>query len=160
MWWVNDLLKLRTRTRSERWRLVEAVFLLALMRTAIALFSFRRVASWLYLVEGTLTSDIDPLCGAAAAEIGWAIRTAAMRTPWESTCLVQTLATAIMLSYRRIPCTLCLGVAKNEHRIIAHAWLRCGRVILTGAGGHERFTTISAFSISRTTHGLIDAGGR
>ena len=55
----------------------------------------------------------------------------------------------VMLSRRGINATLYLGVAKNENgpeAMDAHAWLRCGGVILTGAGGVERFSAISSFS--------------
>jgi len=55
----------------------------------------------------------------------------------------------VMLSRRGISATLYLGVARDENdpgAMAAHAWLRCGEVILTGAGGVERFSAISSFS--------------
>lgn len=83
------------------------------------------------------------------AAIGWAIQAAAVRTPWESACLVQALTGMIMLSHRGIGATLYLGVAKEESNpesMAAHAWLRCGDTVLTGAVGVERFSVISSFS--------------
>jgi hypothetical protein len=54
-----------------------------------------------------------------------------------------------MLKRRRIAATLYLGVAKDENKaekLAAHAWLRCGDVILTGAHGHRQFTVVAMFS--------------
>jgi hypothetical protein len=54
-----------------------------------------------------------------------------------------------MLKRRRIAATLYLGVAKKEsdpEGLAAHAWLRCGDVILTGAAGHLHFTVVAAFA--------------
>jgi len=51
-----------------------------------------------------------------------------------------------MLRRRRLVSTLYLGVAKDENgSLSAHAWLRCGRRILTGDSGAEQFKIISSF---------------
>jgi hypothetical protein len=34
----------------------------------------------------------------------------------------------------------------KPEKMAAHAWVRCGRFILTGADGHRRFTVVSTFS--------------
>jgi hypothetical protein len=55
----------------------------------------------------------------------------------------------VMLGRRGINTTLYLGVARDEsgtEAMAAHAWLRCGAAILTGAGGVERYSAISSFS--------------
>jgi Transglutaminase-like superfamily len=156
MSWRNDLRKVRTRSREEGWRLLEAAFFLVLMRAAVLLFSFQSIARWLGLEQEDAAADIAPAQANAAAEVARAVDTVAMRMPW-NTCLVQTLAAAAMMRRRSIPCTLCLGVAKGERQIVAHAWLRCGKAVLAGASGHQRFAVISAFSVSRAERGLADA---
>jgi hypothetical protein len=70
------------------------------------------------------------------------------RTPWHSACLVQALAGAALLRQRRLPAALYLGVAKAPRQpdaIIAHAWLRCGEVFLTGEAGHQTYAVLSVF---------------
>jgi hypothetical protein len=72
-------------------------------------------------------------------------------TPYrlQSVCLPQAVATQWMLKRRRIAGTLYLGVAKDEtqpEKLAAHAWLRCGTFILTGAAGHRQFTVVATFS--------------
>ena len=127
----------------------EAFLLLGVMRAAILLLPFRRITTILGLAQGATSSmpavdmTVDP------ADVGWAIRAAAARTPWESACLAQALTGMVMLSRRGIAATLYLGVARDEidpEAMSAHAWLRCGDTILTGAGGVERFSAISSFS--------------
>jgi len=147
----------RMRSRPERWLLLEAMVGLFLGRAAIGLLPFEQVASLLGLapenVSGVTPGDyalqLEWKPSAVAVQIGWAVRTVAARVPEHAICLVQTLAGAAMLRRRDIPCTLSLGIARDGTGFAAHAWLRCGDVILTGAGGHDRFTTISAFVAAR-----------
>lgn len=45
-----------------------------------------------------------------------------------------------------------LGGAINKSipdKLSAHAWLRCGSSILTGADGHRQFTVVSTFSTDK-----------
>lgn len=72
------------------------------------------------------------------------------KTPWESTCLVQSMAAKTMLNRRGICCTLYFGMAKNngqENQWEAHAWLRSGQVLITGATESKSpaFTVVSFF---------------
>jgi hypothetical protein len=84
-----------------------------------------------------------------AAQIGWAVRATATRTPWQSTCLTQALAGAQMLKCRSLPVTLRLGAArspKKSNKLEAHAWLHCGDVTLTGQHDRDRFTVLATFT--------------
>jgi hypothetical protein len=84
-----------------------------------------------------------------ARMIGQAVCAAANYTLWKSVCLSQAVAAQWMLKRRNIAGTLYLGVAKDEANPLeftAHAWLRCGNLILTGRDGHRRFTVVSKFS--------------
>jgi hypothetical protein len=68
-------------------------------------------------------------------------------TPWNSNCLVQTIAAKLILQRRGVSSTLYLGVAPDTHEALqAHAWLRSGSIILTGAPGHRRYTVIATFT--------------
>ncbi len=147
MSWRNDLRKLQALSWPERGMLLEAALLLCLSRAAVLLFSFRRMAGWLGLVAQNAECEAGPLQIRRAGEVAWATRLVAARLPRISTCLVQTLAAAAMLRRRRIPGTVCLGVAKGAAEIVAHAWLRCGGVIVTGSAGRDRFVQISAFRL-------------
>lgn len=145
---------------------------LALFRAMILVFPFKKILGMTGLApgespRGTEASGPNPAWGAQSLRVGWAIRTASAHTAWKSACLVQALAGMHMLRRRGIPSTLHLGVARNAsirnshdgadgrevradgRGIAAHAWLRCGDLIVTGGAGRERFTELSAFTSYR-----------
>ena len=77
---------------------------------------------------------------------------AAARTPWLSTCLVQSLAGYVMLRRHDVPSVVYLGVAKDAGgELIAHSWLRCGDRLVTGGSSQHRYSVIAAY---RPTAGL------
>lgn len=74
----------------------------------------------------------DPYLGAAAFFVERVCR----YTPWESKCLVQALTARQLLVKKGFPCTLYMGVRRDETgAMIAHAWLRCGDQYITGGSG-------------------------
>lgn len=148
---MNLLSDLRTarRTSAKQWRLlVEAAGVLVASRLAVWFVPFRSLAS--RLGEETAESPIvvteEQL--EAAIPIGWAVRTLGRRLPWMSQCLVQAVAVTWMLQRRRIPSTLYFGLAKEEETsgLKAHAWVRSGTKILTGAKQHDEFTVVATFA--------------
>jgi hypothetical protein len=138
--------KFLQRSKLERRLIVEACCLLALARMIVLMVPFRRIAPLL----GRTMAESPP--GASqqltmAQKISWAVQTAGRHTPWESKCLAQAMAAKMMLRRRQIPSTLYLGLAKDEQgELTAHAWLRCGDLILTGGQNYESFTTIATFA--------------
>ncbi len=69
-------------------------------------------------------------------------------TPWESKCLVQAISCKRMLKNIGVETTVYLGVCKDPDGkgMKAHAWLRLGETILTGASGHEKFKIVNFYS--------------
>jgi hypothetical protein len=131
--------------------LLEAVLWLGLARLALRLLPFRRLAPYLGIPchETPATNPAQP-AASSALTVTRALQRAARNLPWECTCLVQGLAGKAMLRRRGLPSTLYLGVAKDKDaNLCAHAWLRCGSVILTGREAENRFTVISAFGDTR-----------
>jgi hypothetical protein len=143
VWRKRDLSRFLNRPSADRWLLTEAVFWLALSRMAILLIPFRWTTRLFRLRQESASALTSPITPDTAARIGWAVRAASARTPWESACLAQSLAGTAMLRHRAIPAMVTLGVAKNSGVLTAHAWLSCGGVILTGAAGHEQFQVLT-----------------
>src|SRR5437016_10365838 len=52
----------------------------------------------------------------------------AAKLPWTSSCLVRAMAARHLLHRRGLPCTLYLGVNRDQPPLRAHAWLRSGVV--------------------------------
>jgi hypothetical protein len=145
---TNNLAKWRKLPWADRGLLVEAFSWLALIRLLIAVLPFKWIVSLFRLKQGEDLAAPDGVLAEKAVRIGWAVRATAQRQIWDSTCLSQAVAGAVLLRRRGIHSTFYLGVAKglaSTKEMSAHAWLRCGAIILTGAAGHERFTVISSF---------------
>lgn len=70
-----------------------------------------------------------------AYRIGMRVEHTCNRTPWQSKCLVKALTASHLLKKRGISHTLYLGVGQNDSKMIAHAWLRSGRLYVTGGNG-------------------------
>ncbi len=148
MSWNRNLRQLQARSWAERWLLLEAAFWLTLVWPALKLLPFQRVAALLGLAAGENPLAIEASFSGESTPVGWAVRAVAARTPWASTCLMQAVAGAAMLRRRQTPTTLFLGVTKDTGQpeaLAAHAWLRCGSAILTGASEQPHFTVVAAF---------------
>lgn len=80
-------------------------------------------------------------------KISQAIEIISNHTFWESKCFVKAIAGMKMLERRRIDSTIYLGTAKNDAgELVAHAWLRSGRVYITGADVMSKFTVVGKFA--------------
>jgi hypothetical protein len=158
----RDVVRARGLSPTERRLIFEAIMWLGLVRIAMATLPYRRVASLLRLtqsaasdVSNASTADFgagrgyryaDASGGSVAEAIGWAVQGVAARTPWPSTCLVQSLAGYVMLRRHGVPSVVYLGVAKDaEGEFSAHSWLRCGERIVTGGGSLQRYSVIAAY---------------
>ncbi len=145
----NTAAKWRRRNRTERILMAEAFLLLGIARLGVIILPFR----WLAGSLGRHMQDDQslplPTDLHMARLIGGAVRSASNYTPWDSVCLPQAVAAKWMLKRRHIPGTVYLGVMKDEtkpEKLAAHAWVRTGPAILTGAKGHRQYTVVSTFS--------------
>lgn len=141
--------KWRRRNGTERLLLLEALMLLGVARLLVLAIPFRWFSVTLGRHMNEASRQIDPAELQHAIHVGQAVRSAANNTPWESVCLPQAVVGQWMLKRRGIAATLYLGVAKagqQPEQLSAHAWLRCGDVIITGAAGHRQFTVVATFS--------------
>ena len=71
-----------------------------------------------------------------AKKVAYSVDQVCSKTKWESKCLVRALTAQRLLAERGITSTMYLGVGYDENKkIIAHAWLRSGRMYVTGGDG-------------------------
>ena len=144
---MNRLRKFIHLPLKEQRLFLEAWFFLALMKTAVALFPFRRIASLLGKPGAINAGEYPAHLLPPAQAVGLAVRRAATATPWTSTCLLQAFAGRLMLRRRKIPSVIFIGVLKaGDDALKAHAWLACGEVILTGEREREPYQVLSTFS--------------
>lgn len=150
---LHWLHKLAVLSWADRWLLVEVFALLGAARLVLRLVPFRRLARRLGPLQSETSMEALPDQLAQAQRVRLAIARIAPRTLWESNCFPQALAAKFWLKRRGIPSTLYLGVALNKADVAApdapgmeaHAWLRCGPLVVTGARGSERFTVVARF---------------
>ncbi len=82
-----------------------------------------------------------------AYKIGWCVNKVSDYTPWQSKCLVEALTAQLLLKTLGISSTLYLGISREgENKLIAHAWLRCGQLIVTGGDEKEHFKTVAKYA--------------
>jgi hypothetical protein len=144
----------------------EAWALLGVMRALLLGVPFARLMTLagMRLVAPEAASGAEPAESAAAARdrvapgaatdprldrVAWGIDAAARRTPWQSRCLAQSLAGAVMLRLRGEPTLVYFGVrpagpAANRP-MTAHSWLVSGGRILTGAAGQEQYGVVAVY---------------
>ena len=80
-------------------------------------------------------------------QVSKAIRRSVRFIPWRVTCFAKAIAAKAILKREGISSTLYIGVGKsNEGKLTAHAWLRCGGLIVTGKEELVRFTPVAFFS--------------
>jgi hypothetical protein len=131
-------MKLKTRRRVY---LREAVVMLVLARLAVRFVAPARVFAW---------ADRSPrrIHRFAADEVGWiswAVETLGAK-PWmNALCLPRALAAHAMLRRRGIASRLCLGVARDDGALAAHAWVEIGKDKIVGATEAEAFTRLAEF---------------
>ena len=146
---IAHIRAVRRRTWAERATALEAWWLLGAARVAVLVVPFRVIAARMGRSRSVAATDLTATERTAATRVEWAVAAAAARTPWTSNCLARAVAATIMLRRRRVPSTLYLGVAKAAdpgERLEAHAWVRCGAGIVTGASEAGRFSTLTSFA--------------
>ena len=94
-----------------------------------------------------------------ASRIGRMVEMVSRYTPWESKCLVQAIVGKMMLRQCGIANTLYLGVGRDKgNSLMAHAWLRCGGLVITGRQGRERFTIVGKFADDVNINEMLKGG--
>ncbi|MCR2807410.1 lasso peptide biosynthesis B2 protein [Paenibacillus soyae] len=127
--------------------ILASFILMGVFRFAILFVPFRRLAQVMGRKSGSTPEDVGREQMSQAAKVGWVVERMSWLTPWESKCLVRALTAQLLLRMVRVPTTLYLGVAKDEaNQLIAHAWLRCGRLIVTGGDESPNFRPVAQFA--------------
>ena len=133
---------------ADRFLVAETLCLLGVARLAVVLLPGRAVLSRLGQPQTETPHDDDPSAQVLARRVQWALGAASHRAPWRCMCLEQAIAARMMLRSRGLATTVYLGVARND-AIQAHAWVRCGSVLVSGGSDISRFALISRFADGR-----------
>jgi hypothetical protein len=74
------------------------------------------------------------------------VNRSANKTPWESKCLIRALTARKLLKSRHIHSTMYLGVGKELDNMVAHAWVRVGKLSVTGGNG-EGYAIVAKYML-------------
>lgn len=120
-------------------------FLTAFYRALILLVPPKKLQPY-WGIQGEESAQTDTVANyRQAVRIAKEVVRIADKTPWESKCLVRALTTQRLVHRKGIETTLYLGVGKDENgKMIAHAWIRCGEIYLTGGDGSQ-YSTVAMF---------------
>lgn len=124
--------------------LAEALVLCTGASIILRVSRFSRVAARLgrHMAE---SPQEQPPNRARVQRVKWAIGVAARLLPWKPVCLPQAVTAQWMLHRRGIQSTLYLGTDPNN-QYAAHAWVRAGRIVVTGGDDPRRYTVVSTFA--------------
>ena len=81
-----------------------------------------------------------------AASIARIVDKICTKTTWESKCLVRALTAQKLLKRKGIHSTMYLGCKLEDGKMVAHAWLRCGQIYVTGGNG-EGYAVVDKYSV-------------
>ena len=140
---MSPLRKWLQRSPVERRLLLRAWLLLGLIRAALWLLPFR-------VVHGLLLRPPLTAGWASIEQIGWAVAVASVYIPFAS-CLPQALAAQALLLRHGYPADLRIGVARDQGRLEAHAWVESGGQIVIGGSTSSlaRYTPLPTFPLER-----------
>lgn len=131
-------MKLRTIRRAYQ---REAFVAIVLARLVVRFVPTARVFSWANLPPRRITR----FAGNEASWVLWAVESIGAK-PWmNALCLPRALATHAMLRRRGIASRLCLGVARQEQALIAHAWVEIGENKVVSDPETSRFKRLAEF---------------
>ena len=129
----------------EKFLFIEAFFLTGLMRAKILKVPFNKLKEELGTYNTESADDVVLGDYKIARIVRNVVVTISKFTPWESLCLVQAMTVQRMLKKRGISTTIYLGVNKENKNMVAHAWIRCGQMFVTGGDG-SGYATVAKFS--------------
>ena len=121
----------------------EAWIFLNLSKLMILFFSFKKIAHKIGVPQ--YETDFENQSIETVDEIQVAVIRGVKYVFFSSKCYDQALASTFMLKRRGISSTIYFGLNKIDNQLSAHAWVRCGRVIVTGKRGCESFTPVAWF---------------
>ncbi|WP_051526019.1 lasso peptide biosynthesis B2 protein [Butyrivibrio proteoclasticus] len=67
--------------------------------------------------------------------VAYAVNQVCNKTRWESKCLVRALTAQRLMAEEGIESTMYLGCKELDGKMVAHAWIRVGRMYVTGGNG-------------------------
>jgi len=122
----------------------EAAVMLVMAKLAVRVLPPARLFAW----ANRPPRYLNRFANDEASWVSWAVDYVGAR-PWmNALCLPRALAAHAMLRRRGIASRLCLGVAREDGTVAAHAWVEIGKEKIVGGAEAERFTRLAEFGVA------------
>lgn len=134
-----------------KWLVLQIFFLTGLVRLLLLKMPFKKLQPYLGKVNEESSEDKTNQEYEVAKQVSQIVDLVSHHTLWESKCLVQAIVAQYLLKKKHISTTLYLGVCRDKSgELKAHAWLRCGQMIVTGERYKKGYKEVSKFSNETT----------
>lgn len=142
----NKVKTLLTLSKTDFFQLLEAFRFYHTYQLTL-LLPYSTYKNKLGILNAESTREIDAEQINLIKRVAWAVKTVGKYSPWRNKCLAKAMTAQKMLKKRGFESTLYLGVKKTDDNSgKAHAWLRCGHLIVTGGDIMSEYTEIARFS--------------
>lgn len=129
----------------EKIRTMKIVFLSAWYRFKILTSPMSKIEKKMGVKGEESADELEIETQKEALRIGRRVEYTAKITPWTSNCFVKALTTSKLLKEKKISHTIYFGVGNENDKMVAHAWVRSGKIYITGGNGKE-YSTVAKFA--------------
>ncbi len=131
----------------KQYQFIEGFILSAYYRFAMIYLPFKYLKKQMGIPKTESSYQVDESIYQEAKNIRSIVMLICKYTPWESKCLVRALLVQHFLKRQKVATTIYLGVNKDDlNHMKAHAWIRCGEMIITGQYEKDHFIQVASFS--------------
>lgn len=131
----------------KQWLLIRVFILSGVYRFKMLYLPFKYLKKQMGVAKSESKKEVPLSYYEEARSIRNIVLLVCKHTPWERKCLVQALLVQHFLKRKGIATTLYLGVNKDKQdHLMAHTWLRCGEMIVTGQYEKDHFIEVAKFS--------------
>ena len=124
------------RYNGEKWMTITVYLYVAYYRLCLLLVPMPRIEKMIG-VHGAESEAEETLETIKLAKlVGFHVNRVTAHLPLKRKCFVRALSARKILMKRGVNTTLYLGVGKEDGNMVAHAWLRCGQLYVTGGNGN------------------------
>jgi hypothetical protein len=143
---MGYLVKFAKLSWSDKKLLFETVILLLWVKLMIKLLPMRWYATRLGQQHAITPTGSLPAHAHDVFKLSRAIVRCRKIIPGTNRCYIEAITAKILLKRRHMESTLYIGVKKENNKLTAHAWLRCGSIYVTGKLEMDQFITVNTFS--------------
>ena len=140
---MKKLIKFLNLNRYKQRLLIQTYALLTLVRLGLFLLGFQTLKNLLIEVSQYQKPEDCPI---TTKDIARAVNHSSRLSPGTVKCLAKALTTNTLMNLYRLPCRLCIGVAKGQDKSLeAHAWVEAeGKIVVGYLPDLARFETMAS----------------